>query len=234
MLPGRLPFSKDSTKMYVAVGSSGDLVEGDPENRAAINEYNPDGSGARVYATGLRNPVGLRVQPETGRLWATVQERNELGDELVADFFTSVQPGGFYGWPYAYLGPHEDPRLIGKQTELVKTALVPDVVLQAHCAVLDFTFYEGKSFPAKYRQGAFLANHGSSNRADRVGYSLSFVPFKNGKPTGKPQDFVTGWMTGAGEKEVWGRPVGLLSLRDGSLLVSDDGGKKIWRVAYQK
>jgi len=224
-----------NNKMYVSVGSSGDLVEGDPENRAAINEYNPDGTGARVYATGLRNPVGLRFHPKTSQLWATVEERNDLGDGLVADFFTSIKPGGFYGWPYAYLGPHEDPRLPAKHPELVTAAIAPDVPLEPHCAVLDFTFYTGNQFPAKYRGGAFLANHGSSNRSERVGYSVSFVPFKNGKPTGKPQDFVTGWIVGGPTgKEVWGRPVGLLQLRDGSLLLSDDGGKKIWRVAYKK
>jgi glucose/arabinose dehydrogenase len=229
-----ITFSKSGDKMYVAVGSSGDLVEGDPENRAAINEYNPDGTGHRVYATGFRNPVGLRVQPDTGDLWTTVEERNDLGDGLVADYFTSVKPGGFYGWPYAYLGPNEDPRLAGKHPDLVKTALAPDVVLEPHCAILDFVFYTGKAFPAKYRGGAFLANHGSSNRAERVGYSLSFLPFHNGKPVGKPRDFLTGWMLAADQKDVWGRPVGLLELRDGSLLVSDDGGKKIWRIAYGK
>ena len=221
-------------KMYIAVGSSGDLVEGDPENRAAINEYNPDGTGARVYATGLRNPVGLRFHPTTSQLWTTVEERNDLGDGLVADYFTSIKPGGFYGWPYAYLGPHEDPRLPAKHPELVAATIAPDVPLEPHCAVLDFTFYTGKQFPAKYRGGAFLANHGSSNRSERVGYSVSFIPFKNGKLAGKPQDFITGWIVGgATGKEVWGRPVGLLQLRDGSLLLSDDGGKKIWRVAYK-
>lgn len=229
-----IAFNKAGDKMYVSVGSSGDLVEGDPENRAAINEYNPDGTGARVYASGIRNPVGLRVNPTTGQIWTSVEERNELGDGLVADYFTSVTPGGFYGWPYAYLGPHEDPRLPGKHPDLVGKTIAPDVPLEPHCAVLDFTFYTGKTFPAKYRGGAFLANHGSSNRAERVGYSVSFVPFKSGKAEGKAQDFVTGWMMGAGEKDVWGRPVGLLELRDGSLLLSDDGGKKIWRISYGK
>ncbi len=229
-----ITFNKAGDKMYVAVGSSGDLVEGDPEDRAAINEYNPDGTGHKVYASGLRNPVGLRFHPATGQLWATVEERNDLGDGLVGDFFTSVKTGGFYGWPYAYLGAHEDPRLAGKHPELVPTSLAPDVILEPHCAVLDFLFYTGKVFPSKYRNGAFLSNHGSSNRSQRVGYSLSFLPFHNGKPVGRPQDFLTGWMLAADQKDVWGRPVGLLELRDGSLLVSDDGGKKIWRVAYGK
>lgn len=229
-----ITFNKAGDKMYVAVGSSGDLVEGDPENRAAINEYNPDGTGHKVYASGLRNPVGLRFHPATGQLWTTVEERNELGDGLVGDFFTSLKPGGFYGWPYAYLGAHEDPRLAGKHPELVPASLAPDVILEPHCAVLDFLFYTGKAFPSKYRNGAFLSNHGSSNRSQRVGYSLSFLPFHNGKPVGRPQDFLTGWMLAADQKDVWGRPVGLLELRDGSLLVSDDGGKKIWRVAFGK
>lgn len=229
-----IAFNKTGDKMYIAVGSSGDLVEGDPENRAAINEYNPDGTGHRVYASGLRNPVGVRFQPATNQLWTTVEERNDLGDGLVADYFTSVKPGAFYGWPYAYLGPHEDPRLAGKHTELVPPTVAPDVVLEPHCAVLDFVFYTGKAFPAKYRGGAFLANHGSSNRSQRVGYSLSFLPFHNGKPVGRPQDFLTGWMLGADQKDVWGRPVGLLEMRDGSLLVSDDGAKKIWRIAFGK
>jgi len=227
-----IAFDPAGSRMYVAVGSSGDLVEGDPENRAAINEYNPDGTSPHVYAKGLRNPVGLRVEPITGKLWVTVEERNNLGDGLVADFFTSLKPGGFYGWPYAYLGPHEDPRLAGKHTEVVPTTLAPDVVLEPHCAVLDFLFYTGKEFPAKYRNGAFLAYHGSSNRAQRVGYQLAFLPFRNGKPAGKPQDFLTGWMFASDQKEVWGRPVGLAELQDGSLLVSDDGGKRIWRIAY--
>ncbi len=229
-----MTFNKAGDKMYVAVGSSGDLVEGDPENRAAINEYNPDGTGHKVYASGLRNPVGLRFHPATGQLWTTVEERNDLGDGLVGDFFTSLKPGGFYGWPYAYLGAHEDPRLAGKHPELVPASLAPDIILEPHCAVLDFLFYTGKAFPSKYRNGAFLSNHGSSNRSQRVGYSLSFLPFHNGKPVGRPQDFLTGWMLAADQKDVWGRPVGLLELRDGSLLVSDDGGKKIWRVAFGK
>ncbi len=229
-----IAFNKAGDKMYIAVGSSGDLVEGDPENRAAINEYNPDGTGHRVYAKGLRNPVGLRFEPSSNQLWTTVEERNDLGDGLVGDYFTSVKPGAFYGWPYAYLGPHEDPRLAGKHAELVPTTIAPDVVLEPHCAILDFVFYTGKAFPAKYRGGAFLANHGSSNRAQRVGYSLSFLPFRNGKPVGRPQDFLTGWMLAADQKDVWGRPVGLLEMRDGSLLVSDDGAKKIWRVAFGK
>jgi glucose/arabinose dehydrogenase len=221
-------------RLYVAVGSSADLVTGDPEDRAAINRYNSDGSGHQIFASGLRNPVGLRFVPGTDQLWTTVEERNELGDGLVADYFTSVRPGGFYGWPYAYQGNHEDPRLAGQRKDLVANSIAPDVPLEPHVAVLDFLFYTGKQFPAEYRNGAFLANHGSSNRSTRVGYSISFIPFKSGKPAGPVRDFLTGWMAGPDQAEVWGRPVGLLQLHDGSLLISDDGGKLIWRVSYQR
>jgi glucose/arabinose dehydrogenase len=221
-------------KMYVAVGSSADLVTGDPEDRAAINRYNPDGSGHEVYATGLRNPVGLRFYPGSDKLWVTVEERNELGDELVSDYFTSVQQGGFYGWPYAYSGKNPDPRIKDQRNDLVARAITPDVLLAPHCAVLDFIFYSGKQFPKEYQGGAFLANHGSSNRALRLGYSITFIPFQNGRPSGPARDFVTGWMLGPDQKEVWGRPVGLLQLHDGSLLISDDGGKQLWHVAYKR
>lgn len=227
-----MAFNRAGDKLYLAVGSSADLVTGDPENRAAINEYNPDGTGHKVYATGLRNPVGLRFYPGTDQLWSTVEERNELGDGLVADYFTSVRPGGFYGWPYAYLGSHEDPRITEKRPDLVARSIAPDVPLEPHCAVLDFLFYTGKAFPAEYQGGAILANHGSSNRAKRTGYSLTFVPFRNGKPSGPVRDFITGWMLSPDQPEVWGRPVALAQLRDGSVLLSDDGGKKIWRIAF--
>jgi glucose/arabinose dehydrogenase len=226
-------FNQKGDRMFLAVGSSADLVTGDPEMRAAINSYNPDGSDHKIVATGLRNPVGLRMYPGTDHIWATVEERNELGDGLVADFFTSVKPGGFYGWPYAYLGKHADPRIKEQRMDLVNRTITPDVVLEPHVAVLDFLFYTGTQFPAEFKGGAFLANHGSSNRAQRVGYSISFVPFKNGKPSGPLRDFLTGWMLSPDQKEVWGRPVGLLQLRDGSLLVSDDGGKTVWRVSYR-
>jgi glucose/arabinose dehydrogenase len=221
-------------KMYVAVGSSADLVTGDPEDRAAINRYNPDGTGHEIYATGLRNPVGLRFYPGSSQLWVTVEERNDLGDELVSDFFTSIKQGGFYGWPYAYSGKNPDPRIKDQREDLVAKAIAPDILLAPHCAVLDFFFYSAKAFPKEYLGGAFLANHGSSNRALRLGYSVTFVPFKNGKPSGPVRDFVTGWMLGPDQKEVWGRPVGLLQMHDGAMLISDDGGKKLWRVAYGK
>jgi len=227
-----LLFNAKGDKMYVAVGSSGNVVLGDPPMRAAINRFNPDGSGHEIYATGIRNPVGLRFYPGSQTIWTSAEERDALGDDLVPDYFTHVQEGGFYGWPYSYLGKNVDPRITDQRADLVEKAIVPDVILEPHCAVLDFVFYTGKQFPAEYRGGAFLANHGSSNRAKRLGYSISFVPFKNGKPSGPTKDFLTGWMSGPDEREVWGRPVGLLQLADGSLLISDDGGKAVWHVSY--
>ena len=228
-----LAFDRAGAKLYVAIGSSANLVTGDPEFRAAINRYNPDGTGHEVYAGGLRNPVGLRFFPGTDNLWVTVEERDGLGDGLVPDFFTSVRKGGFYGWPYAYIGAHKEPRIAEDHKDLIDSTIVPDVILQPHTAVLDFLFYTGKQFPAEYRNGAFLANHGSSGSATRLGYSLTFVPFKNGKPAGPVRDFASGWMLAPDKAEVWGRPVALLQMPDGSLLLSDDGAKKLWRISYK-
>ncbi|MBX5497109.1 MAG: sorbosone dehydrogenase family protein [Bryobacteraceae bacterium] len=227
-------FDRKGKKMYLAIGSKADVVTGDHPMRAAINRFNPDGTGHEIFASGLRNPVGLAWYPGTDTLWAAVQERDSLGDDLAPDYFTRVQPNGFYGWPYAYIGPNEEPRVKAERPDLVKKTIVPDVLLQSHVAVLDARFYTGTQFPAEYRNGAFLALHGSSNRSKRVGYSVVFVPFKNGKPSGPVQDFLTGWMLSPEKREVWGRPVGLLQLQDGSLLVSEDGGNKIWRVSYKK
>lgn len=226
-------FDRKGEKMYLAVGSRTNVDPGDPPMRAAINRFNPDGTGHEVFASGTRNPIGLRLYPGTDTIWVAVQERDLIGDDLVPDYFTHVQQGGFYGWPFAYIGPNEDPRRKGERTDLVQKTIVPDVPLQAHSAVLDCLFYTGKQFPAEYQGGAFLALHGSWNRAERVGYSLVFVPFKNAKPSGPVRNFLTGWMLGADKREVWGRPVGLIQLSDGSLLVSDDGGNKIWRVFYK-
>ena len=226
-------FNRKGDKMYLAVGSSANVVTGDPPMRAAINRFNPDGTGHEVVASGLRNTIGLRFYPGTDTLWAAVQERDGLGDDLVPDFFTHIREGGFYGWPHAYIGSNLDPRITEQRKDLVDRSIVPDVLLAPHVAVLDFLFYTGRRFPEQYRGGAFLANHGSSGRSQRVGYSISFVPFKNGKPSGPVQDFATGWMLAPDRAEVWGRPVGLLQLPDGSLLLSDDGGKKIWRIYYK-
>jgi len=218
-------------KMYVSVGSGSNVDLGDPANRNAVNVYNLDGSGAEIFATGLRNPVCIRFNPESKELWTTVQERDGLGDDVAPDFFSSVKKGAFYGWPYAYIGPNEEPRHKGKNPDAVKKTVEPDVLLGAHVSAMDFVFYTGKSFPAKYRNGAFVALRGSSGRSKRVGYSVVFVPFKGGKPAGEPEKFLTGFMLGEDQKEVWGRPVGLTQLADGSLLLSEDGNNKIWRIS---
>lgn len=227
-------FDRKGEKFYLAVGSQSNVSPGEPAIRASITRYNPDGSGREFVAEGTRNPIGLAWSPGTDTLWAAVQERDGLGDDLVPDYFTAVKPGGFYGWPYSYIGPHEEPRNKGLKPELVSRTIVPDVVLPAHAAVLDARFYTGKQFPAKYQGGAFLAYHGSWNRSQRIGYSVVFIPFQGGKPTGPPEDFLTGFMLDPAKKEVWGRPVGLLQMTDGSLLVSDDGGNQLWRIFYKK
>lgn len=228
-----LLFDSKGEKLYVGIGSASNVSTGEDPRRAAINRYNPDGSGHEIVASGTRNPIGLRFYPGTNDLWAAVQERDALGDDLVPDYFIRVRPGGFYGWPYAYIGPHEDPRNKGQRADLVKSTITPDVLLGAHVAVLDFVFYTGKQFPAEYRGGAFLAFHGSWNRSQRVGQNVAFVPFKDGKPAGPVRDFLSGWMLSPGKREVWGRPVGLLVLSDGSLLVSEDGNNTVWRISYK-
>ncbi|HKV40389.1 MAG TPA: sorbosone dehydrogenase family protein [Blastocatellia bacterium] len=225
-------FSPDGAKLFVTVGSATNVsVEPDPM-RAAISVYNPDGSGHEFYATGTRNPIGLAFYPGTDELWAAVQERDGLGDDLPPDYVTSIKKGGFYGWPFSYIGPHEEPRLKGQRPDLVKKTIVPDVLIQAHSAVLGLVFYQGAMFPAAYRGDALVALHGSWNRANRTGYKIVRIHFQQGKPAGGYDDFITGWMLSEGNKDVWGRPVGLLELRDGSLLIADDGGNKIWRVTY--
>jgi glucose/arabinose dehydrogenase len=226
-------FDPKGEKMYLSVASRSNVDVGEDPRRAAILRFNPDGTGQETFATGLRSQTALRFYPNSNTLWVAVQERDLLGDDLVPDYFTSVKQGGFYGWPYSYIGANEDPRNKGKAPEgLIAKTIVPDVLLGSHVAVLDARFYTGNMFPAEYRGGAFLAEHGSWNRSRRVGYKVVFVPFKNGKPAGEPQDFLTGFMTDPDSKEVWGRPVGLLELEDGSLLLSDDGGRKIWRISY--
>ena len=226
-------FNTDGTKLYATVGSQSNVsVEAEPM-RAAITEFNPDGTGKRIYAGGLRNPVGLAFYPGTQTLWTTVNERDRVGDDLVPDYLTSVRDGGFYGWPYSYVGPNEDPRRKGERPDLVKKAIVPDVLIQAHSAALGLVFYEGKMFPEEYRGSALVALRGSWNRTRRTGYKLIRVPFKNGRPVGGYEDFVLGWANDENSREVWGRPVGLLVLPDGSLLITDDGANKIWRVTYR-
>lgn len=226
-------FSPNGQKLYVSVGSQNNLAE-EGEKRAAILEYNPDGSGYRRFASGLRNPVGLTFNPVTNELWSAVNERDGLGDDLVPDYFTSVKDGGFYGWPYSYIGANLDPRMKGKGQDLAAKAIVPEVLFQAHSASLGAVFYSGAMFPDDYRNDAFVAFHGSWNRSQRTGYKVVRVRFKDGKPRGGYEDFLTGWMLSPTSANVWGRPVGLLVARDGALLVSDDGDHRIWRVSYAK
>ncbi len=228
-----LLFDRKGEKLYVGVGSGSNVDAGEDARRAAINRYNPDGSGHETFASGTRNPIGLHWYPGTDTPWAAVQERDALGDDLVPDYFIRVKQGGFYGWPYAYIGPNEDPRRKGEAPDLVKKTLVPDVLLGSHVAVLDFIFYTGKMFPKEYQGGALLAQHGSWNRSMRIGYNVVFVPFKDQKPAGPPKQFLTGFMLAPDKREVWGRPVALLELPDGSVLMSEDGGNKIWRITYK-
>jgi glucose/arabinose dehydrogenase len=227
-------FDRKGEKMYLSVASRSNVDVGEDPRRATILRFTPDGKEQEVYASGLRSLTGLALYPGTDTLWATVQERDLLGDDLVPDYFTTIRQGGFYGWPYSYIGANEDPRNKGKAPAgLIEKTIVPDVILGAHVAVLGVQFYTGKMFPAEYQGGAFLAQHGSWNRSLRVGYNLAFIPFKGGKAAGPPREFLSGFMLAPDKKEVWGRPVGLLQLEDGSLLFSDDGGKKIWRVTYK-
>jgi glucose/arabinose dehydrogenase len=226
-------FNADGSKMYVTVGSGTNVdVESEPL-RATISEYNPDGTDHRFVTQGTRNPIGLAFNPTTSKLWAAVQERDGLGDDLPPDYVTEVQDGGFYGWPFAYVGRNEDPRHKGERPDLVAKSLAGDVLIQAHSAVLGLVFYEGNMFPDAYRGDAFVALHGSWNRSRRTGYKIIRLRFKEGRPLGGYDDFVTGWMLDENSRNVWGRPVGLLVLKDGSLLIADDGGNKIWRVTYK-
>ncbi|RIV22443.1 sorbosone dehydrogenase family protein [Fibrisoma montanum] len=228
--------NEDGSKIYVSVGSGSNVGENGMEHevkRAAIWEMNPDGSGERLYATGLRNPVGIDWQPGTNKLWTAVNERDELGDNLVPDYLTSVQEGAFYGWPYSYFGQNVDPRRKGERPDLVKKAVVPDVALGSHTASLGLAFYDKDAFPQKYHNGAFIGQHGSWNRSEFSGYKVVFVPFENGQP-GKPEDFLTGFIADGEGDEVHGRPVGVTVLPDGSMLVADDAGNTIWRVAAAK
>lgn len=221
----------DGSKIYVSVGSASNVAEHgmDVEKRRAnILEINPDGTGEKIYASGLRNPVGMDWAPGTSTLWTAVNERDELGDELVPDYITSVKPGGFYGWPYSYFGANKDPRMKGEGADLAANAIVPDVPVGSHTASLGLTFYNGSKFPARYQNGAFVGQHGSWNKSKLAGYKVVFVPFKDGKPSGKPEDFLTGFVDS--ESKVFGRPVDVTVMEDGSLLVNDDSGNCIWRV----
>jgi glucose/arabinose dehydrogenase len=229
-----LAFSPDSSKMFVAVGSGSNVNDPDEDkkefHRANILQYTPEGKLTKVYASGIRNPVGIAINPTTKQLWCSVNERDMLGDNLVPDYITSVKEDGFYGWPYYYMGNHPDPRLKGKHPELADKAIVPDVLLQPHNASLEIVFYEGNQFPKEYQGDIFAGEHGSWNKANRAGYEVIRVPLKDGHATGEYEDFITGFVTKDGK--VWGRPVGVAVAPDGSLMVTDDGSKSIWRVVY--
>jgi glucose/arabinose dehydrogenase len=230
-----LVFSPDGKKMYIAVGSGSNIDNPDDHpsefHRANILEFNPDGSGMRVFASGIRNPVGLAINPKTGELWCSTNERDALGDNLVPDYTTHVQDGAFYGWPWYYMGGNHDPRLPDSHPDLRARVITPDVVIQPHSAPLGFAFYTGDQFPAEYRGDEFLALHGSWNRASRTGYEVVRIPLHGqGNATGEYEDFMTGFVTDDGN--VWGRPVGIAVAQDGSLLVSDDASGSIWRISY--
>jgi glucose/arabinose dehydrogenase len=231
-----IAFSPDGKKMFVSVGSYSNNDDTDnnsrERNRADILEFNPDGSGERIYAYGIRNAVGIAIELGSGQLWGSVNERDELGDDLPPDYITHIQPGGFYGWPWYYMGGHQDPHHRGKHPELKAKVITPDVLLQPHIASLEMTFYEGRQFPAEYQGNIFAAEHGSWNRRKPAGYEVVRVSVKNGRATGEYEDFITGFITQEGK--VWGRPVGVTVAKDGSLLISDDGSNSIWRVTYSK
>ncbi|HVW91850.1 MAG TPA: sorbosone dehydrogenase family protein [Devosia sp.] len=247
-------FSPDGKTMYLSVGSGSNVAEdmsktppggvaawakdhplgeawGSEERRAAIWSMTPEGKDVKIYATGLRNCAGMTVQPETGNVWCAVNERDELGDNVPFEYATHVEQGAWYGWPWYYLGNHEDPRHKGERPDLAGKATVPDVLMQAHSAPLNIVFYEGDQFGPDYKGDAFVALHGSWNRGSRTGYKVVLLPFKNGKPTGDYEDFMTGMVLGA--NDVWGRPVGLAVGKDGSLFVSEDGNGTIWRISKQ-
>jgi glucose/arabinose dehydrogenase len=229
-------FTPDGAHMLVSVGSGSNADNPDTHprefHRADVLEYTPDGKFVEVYAYGIRNCVGEAINPITGKLWCSVNERDNLGNNLVPDYVTSVQEGGFYGWPWYYMGGHQDPRLMGTHPELKDKVLTPDVLVQPHMASLELTFYPGhkSSFPAQYDGDGFVSEHGSWNRANRGGYEVIRIPLKNGIATGEYEDFLTGFVTADGQ--VWGRPVGVAVGHDGALYVSDDGSRSIWRVSY--
>jgi glucose/arabinose dehydrogenase len=245
-----LVFSPDDKTLFISVGSGSNVDEGAPradqasfaeaplgasfgdeQGRADVLAFDPDGKNQRVYATGIRNCSGLAVQPGTGALWCAVNERDGLGDDLPPDYVTHVAQGAFYGWPWYYLGDHQDPRHKGERADLAKSITTPDVLIQAHSAPLGIAFYTADQFPSEYKGDAFVTLHGSWNRAKRTGYKVVRLVMKDGKPTGAYEDFLVGFV--GDDKSVWGRPVGAAVTHDGSLLVSDDGSGSIWRVSYK-
>jgi glucose/arabinose dehydrogenase len=226
-------FSPDGKKMYVSIGSRSNVSDNAAEaDRARIFEFNPDGTDRKVYAWGIRNAVGIAFRPGTNELWMSTNERDEIGEDLPPDYISSVRPGGFYGWPWFYIGNHPDARHKGKHSELADKVVVPDVLVEAHSATLNLCFYTGYQFPSEYKGDIFASFHGSWNRMKRTGYKVVRVPFgkSTGTARGEYEDFVTGFVTPDGK--VWGRPVGITVAKDGSLLISEDGNGTIWRVTY--
>jgi glucose/arabinose dehydrogenase len=231
-------FSADGSRMFVSVGSRSNAADRwinapwqSDEGRAVVLSFTPEGKDKRFFATGLRNCVGMAVQPGTGDLWCSVNERDGLGDDVPPDYLTRVREGAFYGWPWFYIGANEDPRHPGEEPALRHRATVPDVLVQPHSASMEMTFYEGAQFPAEYRGDAFAAFHGSWNRTKRTGYKIVRVLLRNGQPTGEYEDFLTGFVIN--DRNVWGRPVGVTVAQDGALLLSEDGNGTIWRIAYR-
>jgi glucose/arabinose dehydrogenase len=236
-----LVFSKDGSKLFASVGSHSNIDDPDthPEefHRADVLEFTAEGKFTKVYGWGIRNCVGEAVNPTTGELWCSTNERDGLGNNLVPDYITHVQEGGFYGWPWWYMGGHQDPRHVGKHPELQSKVRTPDIILNPHFASLELMFYEnpkeskgGNAFPSEYQGDGFACEHGSWNRAQRSGYEVIRLPMKDGHATGEYEDFLTGFTMGDGS--VWGRPVGLAEAKDGSLFVSDDGSRSIWHITY--
>jgi glucose/arabinose dehydrogenase len=227
-------FSKDGTKLFASVGSHSNVDDSDthPEefHRADVLQFTPEGKFVKVYAWGIRNCVGEAINPITGELWCSTNERDTIGNNLVPDYVTHIQEGGFYGWPWWYMGGHQDPRHVGKHPELQSKVITPDILVNPHMASLEMMFYEGSQFPAEYKGDGFACEHGSWNRAQRSGYEVVRLPMKNGHATGEYEDFLTGFTVG--NNGVWGRPVGIAEAKDGSLFVSDDGTNSIWHVIY--
>jgi glucose/arabinose dehydrogenase len=227
-----LVFNRDGSRFFVAIGSNSNVGE-DPSPHATVQSFAADGSDQQTYASGLRNPVGIALYPGTDDIWVTVNERDGMGEELVPDYLTLLKRGGFYGWPYAYLGKHPQPDM-PQRPDLVAQSIVPDLLFRSHSAPLGLVFYEGGSFPERYRGGAFVALHGSWNRAQPTGYRVVWVPFRDGRPEGWYETFLSGfWIRGSSPAVVWGRPAGLAVAADGSLLVADDVSGAVWRVSYQ-
>ena len=229
-----LVFSKDGKKLFASVGSHSNVDDADthPEelHRADVLEFTPQGQFIKVYASGIRNCVGEAINPITGELWCSTNERDALGNNLVPDYVTHVEEDGFYGWPWFYMGGHQDPRHLGKHPELQPKVITPDILLNPHFASLEMMFYEGSQLPDEFKGDGFACEHGSWNRANRSGYEVIRLPMRDGKATGEYEDFLTGFVTADGQ--VWGRPVGVTQAQDGSLFVSDDGSKSIWHVSY--